>query len=302
MQCVKPFRIKNPDRFVYKNPNQTVGPKWLEVPCGHCVACRIARSREWAIRILHETEFWESSCFVTLTYRDEDLPPNGSLERDALTKYFKRLRKDLGDRKIKYYACGEYGDTYGRPHYHAIIFGLNALKDKKIIESNWPYGWVKVGGVSYDSARYVAGYVQKKLYGKESKQYEDRGILPPFSRISKGVGERYVEKYWNKLYQQETVTVRGVPMGLPRYYQKKLDYDGFLKYDMSKEVNFHHEVMERNEGFVSELDEKVLSGEISPSMARAELDALFDFVQMDANIQKEKTLVAKSKLKKRGSL
>lgn len=50
------------------------------------------------------------------------------------------------------------------------------------------------------------------------------------------------------------------------------------------------------------LDEKVLSGEISPSMARAELDALFDFVQMDANIQKEKTLVAKSKLKKRGSL
>ena len=53
---------------------------------------------------------------------------------------------------------------------------------------------------------------------------------------------------------------------------------------------------------VSELDEKVLSGEISPSMARAELDALFDFVQMDANIQKEKTLVAKSKLKKRGSL
>lgn len=76
----------------------------------------------------------------------------------------------------------------------------------------------------------------------------------------------------------------------------------FLKYDMFKEINFHHEVMERNESFVSELDEKVLSGEISPSMARAELDALFDFVQMDANIQKEKTLVAKSKLKKRGSL
>ena len=109
MQCVKPFNIKNPDRFVYKKPNQTVGPKWLQVPCGHCIACRIARSREWAVRILHETEFWESSCFVTLTYRDEDLPPNGSLDRYALTNYFKRLRKDLGDRKIKYYACGEYG-------------------------------------------------------------------------------------------------------------------------------------------------------------------------------------------------
>ena len=91
-------------------------------------------------------------------------------------------------------------------------------------------------------------------------------------------------------------------MGLPRYYQKKLDYDCFLKYDMSKEADFHLEVMDRNKSFVSELDEKVLSGDISPSMARAELDALFDFVQMDANIQKEKTLIAKSKLKKRGCL
>lgn len=302
MQCVRPIYIKNPDRFRYKKPNETVGEEWLLVPCGHCVACRIARSREWAIRILHETEFWEDSCFVTLTYRDEDLPPNGSLDSTALTKYFKRLRKDLGDRKIKYYACGEYGDTYGRPHYHAIIFGLNAFTDKKVIESNWPYGWVKVGGVSYNSARYVAGYVQKKLYGKGAKEYEDRGILPPFSRISKGIGERYVDKYWNKLYQQETVTVRGVPMGLPRYYQKKLDYDGFLKYDLSKEADFRLEVMERNKDIVSQLDEMVLSGEISPSEARAELDALFDFVEMDANIQKEKTLVAKSKLKKRGSL
>ena len=109
--------------------------------------------------------------------------------------------------------------------------------------------------------------------------------MPPFSRISKGVGERYVDKYWNKLYQQETVTVRGVPMGLPRYYKKKLDYDGFLNYDMSKEADFYRKAMDRNKSFVSELDEKVLSGEISPSMARAELDALFDFVQIDANIK-----------------
>lgn len=91
-------------------------------------------------------------------------------------------------------------------------------------------------------------------------------------------------------------------MGLPRYYKKKLDYDGFLNYDMSKEANFYHEAIERNKGFVSELDEKVLSGEITPSEARASLDALFDFVRIDSNIQKEKTLIAKSKLKKRGSL
>ena len=37
------------------------------------------------------------------------------------------------------------------------------------------------------------------------------------------------------------------------------------------------------------LDLKVLSGEISPSEARASLDALFDFVKYESNIQKEKT-------------
>lgn len=301
MQCTSPYHIKNPDRFKYKKPNELVGDEWLDVPCGHCLACRIARTREWTVRLLHESEFWDDTSFVTLTYDDEHLPSNGSLVPRDLTLFFKKLRKDLGDRKIKYYACGEYGDTYGRPHYHAIIFGLSP-KDKKLIDDNWCKGFVKIGCVTYDSCRYVAGYVQKKLYGKASKEYDEKGIVAPFSRMSKGLGLSYIDKYWNKLYDMNTVTVRGVPMGLPRYYQKKLDYDGFLKYDISKEVNFYHEVMERNEGFVSELDEKVLSGEISPSMARAELDALFDFVKMDANIQKENTLTAKSNLKKRGCL
>ena len=101
----------------------------------------------------------------------------------------------------------------------------------------------------------LAGYVQKKLYGKASKEYEDKGIVAPFSRMSKGLGERYVDKYWNKLYDMNTVTVRGVPMGLPRYYQKKLDYDGFLNYDLSKEVDFRNDVLEKNKAFFEELDE-----------------------------------------------
>ena len=121
MQCTSPFHIKNPDRFKYKKPNELVGDEWLDVPCGHCLACRIARTREWTVRLLHESEFWEDTIFVTLTYDDEHLPSDRSLVPRDLTLFFKRLRKDLGDRKIKYYACGEYGDTFGRPHYHAII-------------------------------------------------------------------------------------------------------------------------------------------------------------------------------------
>ena len=167
MQCTSPMRIKNPDRFKFKKPNESVGSEWLEVPCGHCIACRIARTREWTIRLLHESEFWSDTSFLTLTYNDDFLPSDGSLVPRDLTLFFKRLRKDLSHdrRKIKYYACGEYGDTYGRPHYHAIVFGISP-NDKKLVEENWPYGFVRIGTVTYDSCRYVAGYVQKKLYGK----------------------------------------------------------------------------------------------------------------------------------------
>ena len=295
MQCLNPLVVKNPNLFVNGDMRQTI-----LVPCGHCIACRIARSREWAVRLLHESEFWDDFCFVTLTYDDEHLTFPSLVPRD-LTLFFKKLRKDLGDRKIKYYACGEYGDRFGRPHYHAIIFGLSP-KDKKLIDDNWQKGFVKIGCVTYDSCRYVAGYVQKKLYGKASKEYEDKGIVAPFSRMSKGLGERYVDKYWNKLYDMNTVTVRGVPMGLPRYYQKKLDYDGFLNYDLSKEVDFRNEVLEKNKAFLEELDEKVLSGDMSPSVARAEVEALFDIAHNESLIVKETNLESKYSKKKRGSL
>ena len=89
--------------------------------------CRIALSREWATRVLHESDYWDHSCFTTLTYNNEHLPKDGSLHKDELQKFFKRLRKYLGDRKMKYFACGEYGDEGHRPHYHAILFGIDYL-------------------------------------------------------------------------------------------------------------------------------------------------------------------------------
>lgn len=301
MQCTNPYRIKNPDRFKYKKPNELVGSEWLEVPCGHCAACRIARTREWTIRLLHESEFWEDTIFVTLTYDDEHLDSRSLNPRD-LTLFLKRLRKDLDkdNRKIKYYACGEYGDTYGRPHFHAIIFGM-AAKDKKLLDDNWHKGFVKVGTVTYDSCRYVCGYVQKKLYGKAAKEYEEKGIIAPFCRMSKGLGEGYVDKYWNKLYNMDTVTVRGVPMGLPRYYKRKLDYDGFLQYDESKEVDKFNDFLARHSDLVSDLDFKVSDG-LDPSVAQEMLRVEYDRWIYESNQQKDSTLAARAALKRKGNL
>lgn len=300
MQCTSPFRIKNPDRFKYKRPDQTVGPLWLEVPCGHCLACRIARSREWALRLLCEMEFWDNAIFVTLTYDEDNVPKNGSLCPRDLTLFFKKLRKDLDkdDRKCKYFACGEYGGRFGRPHFHFIGFGLSA-KDRKLIKENWDKGIVHIGTVTYNSCRYVAGYVQKKLYGKGAEYYDEKGILPPFSRCSKGIGERYVEKYWNKLWNNETLTVHGVPCGLPRYFKKKLDYDGFLNYDVSKEMDFKMSVLADNKEFVSLLDSLVDGRIISIDEAKAYLESLYYSSRIDSNAHRDLVLESKYSIKDR---
>ena len=97
------------------------------------------------MRMIHELESFDCAVFVTLTYDDEHLPENASLVVSDLQKYIKRVRKECDKigKRIRYFACGEYGDRYGRPHYHAIIFGLSQSKsDKVIMDSKWPYGRV----------------------------------------------------------------------------------------------------------------------------------------------------------------
>jgi hypothetical protein len=111
-------------------------PQGLYVPCGKCIACRIARTREWTVRIMHEMSCHDNAVFATLTYDDDHLPPDRSISKDELQRFIKRLRKELGDRKIRYFACGEYGETTNRPHYHAIIFGLGLTEDTLSIVIN----------------------------------------------------------------------------------------------------------------------------------------------------------------------
>ena len=150
-----------------------------------------------------------------MTYREEDLP--GDLRKRDLVNYFKRLRRDGA--VFKYFAVGEYGEKYGRPHYHAIIFGLG-VKDERLKE-NWPFGFIKTGTVTVDSCMYVAGYIQKKLSGLKAKlAYGDRQA--PFSIMSKGLGFDWMESNSKLLVDKVGLTLNGKPMSLPRYYRKKL--------------------------------------------------------------------------------
>lgn len=203
---------------------QCINPVWLNdydlwVPCGKCMPCKIARSREWATRMLHELNE-QGGCFVTLTYDDAHVPHDNGLNKREMVLWIKKLRKGIEPKKIKYYLCGEYGETYGRPHYHAIIFGMEPTEEtKEIIHDTWNNGFVKIGTVTYDSCRYVAEYIQKGLMsGTNLKQLGSR--CRPFALMSKGIGKAYAMKNKKQLIENLEVSVHGVKTGIPRYYRK----------------------------------------------------------------------------------
>jgi len=213
------------------------------VPCGMCMACRVNKTRQWSLRLMHEASYHDFNVFTTLTYDDEHLPPNGTLVKRDLQLYLKRLRRDLEPKRIKFYAVGEYGELFSRPHYHIIIFGLPY--DSVHIADNWEFGMVKsLPYLGLATGNYVAGYVQKKLYGKGAVEYENRGVIPPFSLMSKGLGLQFLKDNADRIKKDLYLTVNGIPNSVPRYYRNKLgikaeDFKDVVLADRHKMVEFH---------------------------------------------------------------
>lgn len=167
-------------------------------PCGQCLHCRINRARVWTHRLLLEQKSHAASVFVTLTYSDEFIPADSSLEPSDIQLFLKRLRYFLGDRKIRYYVVGEYGTATKRPHYHGALFGIG-LEDENLILRSWSKGHVMVGELNEYSARYMTGYVTKGMTKKKDGRLEGRS--PEFARMSlkPGLGSAAVEKAAVKL-------------------------------------------------------------------------------------------------------
>ena len=115
-------------RLVFDKRHSHSGVK-IQLPCGQCIGCRLERSRQWAIRCMHEKSLYSLSSFLTLTYDDDHLPPNGTLVKRDFQLFMKRLRWEMGD-GIRFFACGEYGDGNLRPHYHALLFNVD-FPDKR---------------------------------------------------------------------------------------------------------------------------------------------------------------------------
>lgn len=207
----------------------------LTLPCGQCIGCRLERSRQWAVRCMHESQMHDASSFVTLTYRKEDLESPSLCYRD-FQLFCKRARRKLGP--FRFYMCGEYGEDYGRPHFHACLFGLffddrvwfrrlpsgfNVYRSP-VLEELWPHGYSSVGDVTFESAAYVARYIVKKVTGSlaESHYVSEDGecLVPEFTRMSlkPGIGATWLEKFRGDVYPRDFVVVRGVKCKPPRFY------------------------------------------------------------------------------------
>ena len=230
--------------------------EFVEIPCGKCSGCRLQRSREWANRCMLELEYHKSSYFVTLTYDDAHVPihyysdpetgealPSMSLVKRDFQLFMKRLRKKFGE-GIRFFASGEYGSETFRPHYHAIIFGLE-LDDlvpykrsaqgfqyfnSASLQEVWPNGFAVVAAVTWETCAYTARYVMKKLTGPEAEFYENFNIVPEFSLMSRkpGIARQYYEDHPD-LYEHEFINIStekgGRKFRPPKYYDKLFDLD-----------------------------------------------------------------------------
>lgn len=254
---------------IFKNGPTVISE--LKLPCGQCIGCRLNHAEGWAIRMVHEAQFHEENSFITLTYSEDNLPENGSLNYEDVTKFIKKLRKALEntpyDKKLKYFRVGEYGDQLSRPHYHIILFGFDfsypiEYKNKpsvRILESDqgdkkyysssfltdlWSKGFCNIGEVNYNTCMYVAKYVTKKVNG--SKKHDHYEKLSPYgeyiqleqekSSMSRrnGIGKEWLKQFWSDVYPSDACIHENRKLKTPKYYDKYLEKYNLDLYEQVK--------------------------------------------------------------------
>lgn len=276
----------------------------MQVNCGQCWSCRLQRSRHWAIRLVKEASYWpeEQRMFLTLTYNQQNLPDHGNLKVQDFQKFMKDLRYHFSTKKgnekrqhkkIKYFHCGEYGQAcrtcgqslpyhqesksglkyndcnkfdkgLGRPHYHAIIFGItfNDMEEfkktssgeliykSKTLDKLWSKGFCSIGNVTFESCAYVARYIMKKVTGTNADQHYQRQTVdmetgeinlnpvnPEYITMSRNpaIAKEYFQDNMLDITKNDAVILSRQGKAYlnqpPRYFMKLLEREKPEKYD-----------------------------------------------------------------------
>lgn len=234
------------------------GGRPLQLPCGRCIGCRIQRAEDWTVRLMHEAQMHEHSCFITLTYKDAP----ASLEYRDFQLFMKRLRfhyaNDYTGEGIRFFCAGEYGSQNWRPHFHALLFGIDfAQMDAKVFKESgqfklyesealnalWPAGFSSVGRCDPASAAYCANYCISKVDGDKAQAHYTRidpftgeilALRPEFGRMSlkPGIGVPWYRKFANDLHNKDIAVLNdGRKKKVPRSYMKLLQDKDPLRYE-----------------------------------------------------------------------
>lgn len=248
----KKIRFSNSAAELFYNGHKSLSDSHLSLPCGRCMGCRLEKSRQWAVRIMHEASLYEDNCFVTLTFDDKHLGtmcPNGSIDRKHMQDFMKRLRQKFKDRRIRVFYCGEYGDDFGRPHYHLCLFNID-FPDKTywksingfnyyisdVLSDIWSFGHNVISDLTFESAAYVARYCTKKINGSLAEDHY-KGRTPEFCQASlkPGIGSDWIDKFGKSdVWPFDEVVVRGYKCKPPRYYDKRLEKIDPIAFEESK--------------------------------------------------------------------
>lgn len=227
------------------NYDDYMSDRFLFVPCGKCLGCKLDYARIWAERCTLEASQYTDNMFLTLTYDDDHVPDICSKKDFQL--FIKRLRNHFNDRNIRFFGCCERGSGTNRPHMHIIIFNakFNDLKQLKrsgdhwlytssTLEKLWPYGFSTIGDADYNSINYTARYVLKKVNCNKSDEFLLMSRRP-------GIGYDYLMKNIDKIKDNELIYFpfndTKKQTHLSRYYKEliKIDDPNFFE-DKKKEM------------------------------------------------------------------
>lgn len=244
---------------LYDPSDQQFSQRFYRVACNRCIGCRLDYARQWSNRLMLEYASNPHALFITLTYNDENLKygycgfPTVNVRDCQL--FMKRLRQAFRHKKLRYFLASEYGPLHQRPHYHAIIFGLDfedfpdlevykvnklgqTLYKSKTLEDIWSNGFCTIGAVSQKTCSYTARYMLKKYKGSDTSFYEERDISPEFTLSSRrpGIGLGYFDEHEYSNMVSVFDGTKTVTFPLPRKVFDKLAVIDPDKYEELKKL------------------------------------------------------------------
>jgi len=214
------------------------------VRCGQCMPCRITRKTEVSSKMILEYIGHDKATFLTLTYAEEFLPEDNSVQKHEIQKFIMRYRehtKRRGLKPVRYLAVGEYGGKGDRAHYHAVIFGHDEETATMIAEKAWKYGFItsrdlkgklntSKGNKSHDggqvnnvinSMKYTISYTIKKMTNERDMKC---GREPEFALWSRNpiMGDYGLELIAKHLIKQRIYPIRSADVEQKYYIEREL--------------------------------------------------------------------------------